>query len=60
LNWPRGPDRIDSASARCSAVNASSDNAGKRGDCMFGMIFPFRSSARWAIASFVVACNGNL
>src|SRR5437588_11100961 len=22
--------------------------------------FPFRSSARWAIASFVVACNANL
>jgi hypothetical protein len=27
---------------------------------MFGMVFPFQSSARWAIASFVVACNGNL
>ncbi len=24
------------------------------------MIFPFQSSARWAIASFVVACNANL
>src|SRR6185437_4277233 len=34
LNWPRGPDLIDSASAFCSADSVASESSGRRGDCI--------------------------
>src|SRR5580704_5086556 len=37
LNWPRGPDAMDCASARWSAVRVSSLSLGRRGDCMSAM-----------------------
>src|SRR5580704_9442116 len=37
LNWPRGPDAMDCASARWSAVRLSSLSLGRRGDCISAM-----------------------
>src|ERR1700733_8514047 len=37
LNWPRGPDAMDCASARWSAVRVVSLSLGRRGDCMSAM-----------------------
>src|ERR1700734_1595484 len=37
LNWPRGPDAMDCASARWSAVRVFSLSLGRRGDCMSAM-----------------------
>src|SRR5580704_5284968 len=37
LNWPRGPDAMDCASARWSAVRVLSLSLGRRGDCMSAM-----------------------
>src|SRR5580704_4688267 len=34
LNWPRGPEAMDCASARWSAVRVLSASLGRRGDCM--------------------------
>src|SRR5487761_922878 len=57
LNWPRGPDFIDSASARCSAVKVSSESSGRRGDCMFLCIFLGMVSSSSGRAGPHYCCN---
>src|SRR5580704_7357777 len=54
LNWPRGPDAMDCASARWSAVRVLSLSLGRRGDCMSAMDVSSSKNGRGAPSLVIV------
>src|ERR1700685_4828700 len=54
LNWPRGPDAMDCASARWSAVRLCSLSLGRRGDCISAMVASSCDNGRTAPSLMIV------